>query len=174
MISAAKLDVALYESVEADQSATPQAMTVVIISALAAGIGGIRMGFMSAIIGVIGALVGWVLWSFLCYIIGTKLLPEPTTKADLGELLRTTGFAQSPGVIRILGIIPGFFMLSNLIAMVWMLIAMVVGVRQALDYKSTPRTIGVVAIGFVAVLFLNIMIAVVVGAASIAAAGLSG
>ena len=105
---ASKLDVNLYEEVEADTGAMGQAMGVVVLSSVAAGIGSISTGGVKGIIvGMIGALIGWFVWAYITYFIGTKLLPEPQTKADHGELLRTIGFSSSPGLIRILGIIPG-------------------------------------------------------------------
>jgi len=149
MIRAAKLDVNLYEEVEADKASMGQAMGVVVLSSVAAGIGSASMGGPGLIGGTIFALVGWYIWAYMTYLIGTKLLPEPQTKADHGELLRTIGFSSSPGIIRILGIIPGLFNLVNLIANVWMLIAMVIAIRQALDYKSTVRAVGVCAIGWI-------------------------
>ncbi|NNF99131.1 MAG: hypothetical protein HKM93_07110 [Desulfobacteraceae bacterium] len=150
MIRAAKLDVNLYEEVEADKSTMGQAMTVVVLSSLAAGIGMIGKGGAGGIlVGTITALVGWYLWAFLTYYIGTKFLPEPQTKADHGELLRTIGFASSPGVLRILGIIPGLGSLIFLVASIWTLVAMVIAVRQALDYNSTPRAVGVCVIGWI-------------------------
>ncbi len=170
MISASKLDVALYESVEADTTATTQALTVVVISALAAAVGAIRSGMMAVILTLIAALVGWVIWAFLCYIIGTKMLPEPQTEADLGQLLRTTGFAQSPGILRIFGIIPVIGWLISLAASIWMLVAMVIAVRQALDYKSTGRTVVVVLIGFV-VYMIGMMALMAVGMAGGAVLG---
>ena len=152
MLRAAKLDADLYEEVEADKSAMPQAMGVVVLSSVAAGIGGIGMGVAGPggiLMGIVLALVGWYIWAFLTYFIGTKLLPEPQTHADLGELLRTIGFSSSPGLIRILGIIPGLGTMVFLVASIWMLVAMVIAVRQALDYKSTWRAVGVCAIGWV-------------------------
>ena len=111
IIRAAKLDVNLYEEVEADKGAFGQAMTVVVLSSIAAGVGSIAKGGLSGIfIGTIAALIGWYLWAYLTYLIGTKLLPEPQTKADHGELLRTIGFSSSLGLIRVFGIIPGLGM----------------------------------------------------------------
>ncbi|GAH34213.1 unnamed protein product, partial [marine sediment metagenome] len=108
IIRAAKLDVHLYEEVEADTGAMGQAMGVVVLSSIAAGLGSIASGGLGGIlIGTIFALIGWYVWAYLTYFIGTKFLPEPQTKADLGELLRTIGFSSSPGLIRVLGIIPG-------------------------------------------------------------------
>ncbi len=150
MIRAAKLDVALYEEVEADKGAMGQAMGVVILSSVAAGIGTIgTTGIKGLVLGTIVALVGWFIWAFLTYFIGTRLLPEPQTKADYGELLRTIGFSSSPGVLRVLGIIPMLGAILNFIIGIWMLVAMVIAVRQALDYKSTWRAVGVCLIGWI-------------------------
>ncbi len=150
MIGAAKLDVNTYEEVEADTSATGQALAVVVISSLAAGIATWRDAGATGFIGVtVGTLVGWFIWAGLTYLIGTKMLPEPQTKSDMGELLRTIGFAQSPGILRIFGIIPLIGALVSLVAGIWMLVAFVIAVRQALDYKSTGRAVVVCLIGFV-------------------------
>jgi hypothetical protein len=149
---AAKLDSDLYEEVEADKSAMTQAMTVVVLSSVAAGIGSIGMGAggpASFLVGIIASLGGWYLWAYVTFFIGTKVLPEPQTESNPGELLRTLGFASSPGFIRVLGIIPGLGALVFAIASIWMLMAMVIAVRQALDYKSTLRAVGVCVIGWV-------------------------
>jgi len=150
MIRAAKLDVNLYEEVEADKGAMGQAMAVVVLSSVAAGIGTIARGGIAGILwGTILALIGWFVWAYLTYFIGTKLLPEPQTKSNPGELLRTIGFSSSPGLIRVLGFIPVLGWLIMLAASIWMLIAMVIAVRQALDYKSTFRAVGVCLIGWI-------------------------
>jgi hypothetical protein len=150
MIRAAKLDVNLYEEVEADKGAMGQAMGVVILSSVAAGIGTVgTTGLKGLLIGTIAALGSWFIWAFLTYFIGTRLLPEPQTKADYGELLRTIGFSSSAGVVRILGIIPMLGAIVNFIVGIWMLVAMVIAVRQALDYKSTWRAVGVCLIGWI-------------------------
>ena len=149
MIRAAKLDVQLYEEVEADQGAMGQAMGVVVLSGVAAGIGNFANGgLMGAVTSTLGALVGWYVWALMTYFIGTRLLPEPQTRADHGELLRTIGFSSAPGLIRVLGILPGFTGLVFAVAGIWMLVAMVIAVRQALDYTSTWRAIVVCVIGW--------------------------
>lgn len=160
-IGAAKLDVATYEDVENDPSALGQAMTVVVAASVASGIGSLGNGVAAAAIGVVAALVGWFLWAFLTYIIGTKLLPEPQTKADLGQLLRTIGFSAAPGVLNVFGIIPVVGMLVALVAGVWQLVAMVIAVRQALDYTSTGRAVGVCVIGFIVYLMFAFALAAV-------------
>ncbi|HEX9638588.1 MAG TPA: YIP1 family protein [Acidobacteriota bacterium] len=169
MIGAAKLDVATYEEVENDPTAMGQAMLVVVLSSVAAGIGTIGMiGIRGLVIGTIVAIVGWFLWAGLTFLIGTKLLPEPETRADFGQLLRSIGFSASPGVLRILGIIPILGWLISLAASIWMLVAMVIAVRQALDYKSTGRAVGVCLIGFVVYL---VFAAIVGGMTGLAMSG---
>lgn len=150
MLRAAKLEPGLYEEVEHDQSAMSQALGVVVFSSVAAGIGSLSAGVGRGLIaGIIVALIGWLIWAYLTYIIGTRALPEPQTEADYGQLLRTIGFSSAPGMIRVVGIIPGLRSLVFLVAGVWMLVAMVIAVRQALDYKSTLRAVGVCVIGWV-------------------------
>ena len=150
MIRAAKLDAQLYEEVEADKGTLGQAMGVVMLASIAAGVGGGALGgFSGFFIGTVGALISWFIWAALTYFIGTKILPEPTTRADIGELLRTTGFSSSPGLIRVLGLVPGFTAIVFLVSGVWMLTAMIIAVRQALDYQSTLRAVGVCTIGWI-------------------------
>ena len=150
IIRAAKLDVNLYEEVEADKGAMGQAMAVVVLSSVAAGIGTIgTTGMMGLILGTVVALAGWFIWAFLTYYIGTRLLAEPQTESDYGELLRTIGFSSSPGLLRVLGIIPILGNILNFVIGIWMLVAMIIAVRQALDYKSTWRAVAVCLIGWV-------------------------
>ncbi len=150
MIRAAKLDVQLYEEVEADKGALGQAMGVVVLASIASGVGSGHLGGLTGFfIGTVGALIGWFIWAALTYFIGTRILPEPTTRADVGELLRTTGFSSSPGLIRVFGLVPGITEIVFLVSGVWMLTAMIIAVRQALDYRSTFRAVGVCVIGWV-------------------------
>jgi hypothetical protein len=164
IIRAARLDVALYEEVEADKSALGQAMGVVVLSSIAAGIGSAsKAGLLGISIGVVVSLVGWYIWAYLTYFIGTKLLPEPQTKADHGELLRTIGFSSSPGLIRVLGIIPVMQSIVFPIAAIWMLVAMIIAVRQALDYNSTLRAIGVCVIGWIVQIVMFVLLFSILG-----------
>jgi hypothetical protein len=146
---AAKLDISLYEEVEADQHALGQALGVVLISSLAAGIGLTRqIGTWGILTGMVSALAGWIVWAYLTYWIGAKIIPEPQTECSPREMLRVIGFASSPGLIRIFGIIPGVAGVIFFAASLWSLVAMVIAVRQALDYQSTWRAIGVCLVGW--------------------------
>ncbi len=155
MVRAAKLDVNLYEEVEADKQAMGQAMGVVVLSSLAAGIGSVgTTGISGLLLGTVGALIGWFIWAFITFFVGTKILPEPQTEADYGELLRTIGFSSSPGLLRILGVVPILGTIIFIVCGIWMLVAMIIAVRQALDYKSTWRAVGVCFIGWIIQMFL--------------------
>ncbi len=172
MIGAAKLDVDTYEEVEADTTATGQAMGVVVLSSIASGIGAVGYGAMGVVGGTIAALIAWFLWAFITYIVGTKLLPEPQTRSDMGELLRTTGFSASPGILRVLGGVPLLGGLISFAVAIWMLVAFVVAVRQALDYRSTGRAVAVCLIGWLAFVVIQVgLVLVLGGAAALTAAG---
>ena len=158
IIRACKLDVSLYEEVEADKTATLQAALVVILSSLAAGVGALSLGASNFLMAPILSLVSWYIWAYLIYFIGAKLFPEPNTKADHGELLRTIGFSSAPGLIRIFGFTPELMSITFIGAGIWMMIAMVIAVRQALDYQSTWRAIGVVVIGFLVQAIVLVML----------------
>lgn len=169
MVRAAKLDPHLYEEVEADTTAMNQAMLVVVLSSVAAGIGSAGMlGRPNLILITIGALIGWYLWAFMTWWIGTKFLPEKDTKADYSQMLRTIGFSSAPGILRILGVIPFLTQPVFMVANIWMLVAMVIAVRQALDYQSTPRAVGVCLIGWlIQLLFAGILFALMAGSGGV-------
>ncbi len=167
IIRAARLDVALYEEVEADKGALGQATGVVVLSSVAAGVGtALEVGLLGLLIGTLAALIGWYVWAYITYFIGTRLLPEPQTRADHGELLRTLGFASSPGLIRVLGIIPGLTGIVFIAANIWMLVAMVIAVRQALDYTSTWRAVAVCVIGWIVQVLMLALLFTLMGRAS--------
>ena len=150
MIRASRLDVHIFEEVEADTSATRQALSVVVLVALATGIASLgTTGLGGLLVGVVVSIAGWAIWAWIVYFIGTKIIPSHATHADWGQLARTLGFAQSPGIFRVLGAVPVVGLIIFLVVSIWMLVAMVVAVRQALDYTSTWRAIGVVVLGFI-------------------------
>ena len=166
VVGAARLDARTYEEIEADPTAMGQAMAVVGAAALAAGVGSFGSGTATAVGGVVAGFVGWFLWAVVTWLIGTKLLPEPDTSADLGQLLRTIGFSAAPGVLNVLGIVPVLGWIAWLVAAVWQLAAMVVAVRQALDYRSTGRAVLVCFIGWVVYVAASIGFAILMGIGS--------
>jgi len=149
VLGATLFDADVYEEVEADRSANAQAALVVALSSVAAGLGSIaNHGVVGVLWYTVAALAGWYVWAAIAYWIGTRLLPTPHTQADHGELLRTIGFSSAPGVLRLFAFLPGVGAWVFLASTLWMLVAMVVAVRQALDYCTIRRAVAVCAIGF--------------------------
>jgi len=164
MWRAIKLQSALYEEVEADKSANIQAGLVVVIVAIATAIGsGLASltagGLVAALWSLLLALVGWLLWALVVYIIGAKIMKGKHTESNWGEVARTIGFANSPGIFRILAFIPVAGWLISIIAWIWILIAGIIGIRAALDF-STGRAIITVILGWLVYLALMIVLAI--------------
>jgi hypothetical protein len=151
MVGAALFNRRIYEEVEADRGATGQAVAVVLLSSAGGGIAAAALGAQTitdALVGMVASLISWIAWATLTYLIGTHVLPEPQTRADTGELLRTLGFASAPGVLWVLAVIPIIGLPLYGIVWIWMLVTTVIAVRQALDYTSTARAVGVCIIGW--------------------------
>jgi hypothetical protein len=150
MVGAVLFRTATYEEVEADPHAFPQAMGAVVLSAVCAGIGSSGdEGLYPLAVSTGVALVAWLVWAWLAWFIGAKILPAKDTHADLGQLLRTTGFSAAPGMLRVLGLVEPAAPAINLIASLWMLAAFVVAIRQALDYRSIWRALLVCLLGWI-------------------------
>ena len=159
MAGAMKADAATFEEIENDPSAMGQAVTVIVIAGVAALIGNIfRAGITMGIAAMVIALVGYAIWAVVVTIVGTKLMPEPATKADFAETFRTIGFAASPGIFNVFAIIPFLGPLISFMLGIWSLIIMVVAVRVVLDYTSTGRAIIVVLIGWVIQIIVTFLI----------------
>jgi hypothetical protein len=143
------LDVRTFEEIEADTTATTQALLVVVAASMAAGLGvGVRLGFVGLLRETVGALVGWVMWAAVTWLVGAKLLPEPQTRTDMGELLRVIGYAYAPNLFAFFAFLPVFGVVVSTVVAFWLLAATVIAVRQALDYVSTMRAAAVVLIGW--------------------------
>ncbi len=145
LIGAASFKIDIYEEVEHDQNATGQAAAVVGLVAVASAIGGLQTGLSGFVAGVLGAYLGWALWSGTCYFVGVQLYDGT---ADWGELLRTIGFAQAPGVLLLLRAAPTMGPYLQAAVFFWMIGTVLVAIRQALDF-STGRALATALAGFV-------------------------
>jgi hypothetical protein len=160
MIGAARLDAGTYEEVEADTTATGQAALVVVLSSICIALGAqLHAGLGGVVAVTILRLVAWLVWALITLQVGTRLLPGPATQADMGQLLRTLGFASTPGVAGLFGLVPGIAGVVDLVVSLWLVAAMVVAVRQALDYETTGRAIAVVVIGAIAYFLIAFLLA---------------
>ena len=164
MVGASLLNRRVYEEIEADRTATAPAVIVVLLSSAGGGIAAAALGaqtFTDVIVGMVASLISWIAWATLTYLIGTHVLPEPQTRADTGELLRTLGFASAPGILRVFAVIPLIGLPLYGAVWIWMLVTTVIAVRQALDYTSTARAVGVCVIGWALSFVLAAIIATV-------------
>jgi hypothetical protein len=151
MMGAAQLNNDVYEDVERDVDATSQAAIVVLIVAVSSAIGQLLEGGIGGlVVGFIGAFASWIVWSAVTYWVGKTLFRTENTRVTLGQMLRTLGFAQSPGVLNFLGIVPGVGPLVLLATAIWTIVAGVVAIRQAMDF-STGRAIGTGLVSFIPV-----------------------
>lgn len=162
MFRAAALDTGLYEEVEADRNLTREALLVVLIGAVAAGIGlGLAASLAGLVLGIAGAVLSWAVFAGLAYVVGTRVLAEPTTESDWGEMLRTTGYAHAPRVLLVTLFIPIVGAIISLAVAVWVLLTTIFAVRQALDYRSTARAVVTSVIAWVAEIgVLGVLIAI--------------
>lgn len=150
VVGALKLDPNTFEEIERDPTAMGQAIGVIALAAVSAGIGNIWYGGVSGILfGIISSLIGYVLWAVVVWLVGTKVMPDPATKADFPETFRVIAFAAAPGLFGAVTIIPLLGWLLMFLIWVWSIAAMVVAVRQVLDYSDTFKAAIVVLIGFV-------------------------
>jgi len=179
MIRAARLDVALYNEVEADTTATNQALMVVVLVAVASGIGLMLSSIIAgrpgvAFGGLIGAVVlellGWAVWSYVMFFVGTRLFHGTAT---YGELLRTLGFAYSPGVLLILRFIPILGGIIGLIVAIWRIVAGFIAIREALDL-DTGNTIATVIVGFIGYLIVAFIVGAILASIGLGTAALTG
>jgi hypothetical protein len=170
MMRAARVEPHLFEEVERDESATSQAATVVVIVAIASGIGALLRAIISPtpgqnvilsfIFGIISALIVWVIWAYITYFVGTRLFNGTATP---GEMLRTLGFAQTPGVFNILSFIPFVGGIISLVVLIWSIWAGIVAVRQALDF-DTGKAVLTVIIGVIVAVVIVAILGVIIGA----------
>ena len=164
MIRAARLEPQVYEEVEHDQSATSQALLVVVLGVIAGGIGALSGGITGLIFGIIAALIGWAVYAFIAYWVGTNIFKGPQTEATWGQLLRTLGFASSPRVLLVLAVIP-VTVISGLVVLavfIWMLFTTVIAIRQALDF-DTWRAIATAVVSLLAqAVIYSVVFAIVV------------
>ncbi len=164
MIGAAALDEAVYEEVEHDPSATGQAVVVVILGAVAAGIGSLAGGPVVFVIGIATALIGWAVYAYVAYWVGTRWFEAPYSSASWGDMLRTLGFASSPRLFLVLGLIPALGFLLSLIVLGWTLLTTLVAIRLALDF-DIRSALATAVVSWLALILISFVLTGLVGAA---------
>lgn len=169
MVRAARLEPAFYREMAEDPKAINHSRWVVVIYAMAAAMGAFgKAGGMAVNTSVVIILLGWYIWAFSIYFIGTRFLPEPDTPQDRKAVMRALGYAAAPGIARLLGLIPGLGLPVLIGGIVWMLAAGVIATKEALNYTSFGRAAGVcIVCGILSLLFQMVMIVMVISALGI-------
>lgn len=151
-IGALALDPSAFEDIERDRHADLESMLVLLMACAAGGVGAIGAGDTSGggfVIGAVMVLGAWLVWAGLIGAIGTTILADTQTRSDVHELLRVLGYATAPGVFLSLAAMRTAAPLLIVVVSAWIVAAAVLGVRQALDYRSTARAAVVCAAAFV-------------------------
>jgi Yip1 domain len=159
VVGAMKLDPNAFEDVERDPTAIGQSVGVIVLAAVAAGIGNVFRGGLTGIVyGACLSVVGFLVWSLIVWVIGTKVMPEPATKADYAETFRVLGFSAAPGLASVITIIPILGYLLMLLIWLWQIAAMIIAVKAVLDYSTLGKAIIVVVIGWIVNFVLTMII----------------
>lgn len=165
IIGVLKLDVNTYEEIEADESALTEAIIVVSIVAVIGGLigGGISAALGGSFVGsflstLLNAYIGWVVWAAVTYFVGTQFFGG---QATMGEMLRVLGYAQAPGILRIIPVCGSF------VGWLWSIATGFIAIRQGLDVDNTKALLTIV-IGWVAVFVVSLIIGAVLSAVGLA------
>jgi len=158
---AALLDSELYEEVEAEPASLRQAGlvvgTVCVVGALGTWLRLVVLGGLPVatarvpiVVDLLEPLLFWTLGSAFAYMVGATFFRGPETRTDYAEVLRTTGFAFVPGLLRGLSFVPppSLGLLLTVAGDLWMLACGIVAVRQALDF-TTARALGTFGVAYV-------------------------
>ena len=167
MQGALRLNRATYEEVRLDRGATAQALLVVTLAAIADGFGATGdEGGRGLIGGILGGIAAWVGFAVIAYLVGTLLFGSSTGFVTIGGLLRTLGFAQTPLLLAVFGIIPCLGGLIASTGFIWFLIAAVVAIRQGLRVTTTEAliagTLSLIAYGLI-----RLIVALILGLSSL-------
>lgn len=164
-VRAARLDSELYKEVVANPQMLNQAWITVLIYCMAAawGIGG-GVGAIGTNIVMITALIGWYIWAFFTYFGATRFFRENKTEIerwDRKTVIRAMGFASAPGVVHLLGVIPGLQPVPFVGAIIWMIVCATFAVKQALNFESPYRAAAACIIAWIISAFVQMTLIVV-------------
>ena len=144
-IRAALLRRDVYQQAASDPEIILKSLGVVILSAIALSLGLLNVvgeeGVMqpdlswsmlgdrliSVWLVLITMLLGWVLWTLIVYLLGSRFLGG---KAVYHQLLRVIGLCHGPGALFLLLQIPNVGFLAAALAGLWVLVSAVVGVKE--------------------------------------------
>jgi hypothetical protein len=157
-----KLDKAVFPEIGNDPKATTEAGIIVVVVSLLTGIGsGFQGGFFGRVVWelIAGVVLGWLLWAFVTYFIGTSLFQGKTT---VEEMLRVLGYASAPRLLGFFSFIPCVGPIVALAGTILSLVAGFIAVREAMEF-DTGKAVITVLIGWLVYLVVTVILAPILG-----------
>jgi len=102
------------------------------------------------------AILTWLVWGILIYVIGVKIFPDKQTKVPFKKVLTAVGFAHAPGLIRFFAVTPELMVPIIFLTQFWIFAALIIATRQILNLKSNFKSFGIVFLSFLIIAFLSI------------------
>jgi hypothetical protein len=177
MMRAVRADVSLYEEVEANPSYQQEGYTIVGIVAVVSaavsilfGLGDIVAALIAAVVGLIFTFLGYFVWSFVIYFLGTRVF---NGTADYPEMQRTLAYSYTPQIFSFVNVVPVVGPILGLVVSLWSAYLAFVAIRQGLDLDTTKAAITTIVSWIVLAIILAIpatlLVLLGVGAAAVGA-----
>ena len=102
------------------------------------------------------AILTWFIWAILIYVLGVKIFPDKQTKVSFKKVLTAVGFAHAPGLLRFFAVTPELMIPIIFITQFWIFAALIISIRQILNFKSNLKSFGIVFLSFLIIVFMSI------------------
>ena len=102
------------------------------------------------------AILTWLIWAILIYVIGVKLFPDKQTKIPFKKVLTAVGFAHAPGLLRFFAVTPDLMIPIIFLTQFWIFAGLIISTRHVLNLKSNIKSFGIVFLSFLIIAFLSI------------------
>ena len=102
------------------------------------------------------ALLSWLVWGALIYVIGIKLFPDPDTNTNFRKIMITVGLAHAPGLFRFFVFEPSLVVPIVFLTQFWIFASLIIGIRETLNFKSNFKSAGVIIIAFLIISIVSL------------------
>ena len=102
------------------------------------------------------AILTWFIWAILIYVLGVKIFPDKQTKVSFKKVLTVVGFAHAPGLLRFFAVTPELMIPIIFITQFWIFAALIISIRQILNFKSNLKSFGIIFLSFLIIVFMSI------------------
>ena len=102
------------------------------------------------------AILTWFIWAILIYVLGVKIFPDKQTNVSCKKVLTPVGFAHAPGLLRFFAVTPELMIPIIFITQFWIFAALIISIRQILNFKSNLKSFGIIFLSFLIIVFMSI------------------